>query len=169
VTVSRDATISQDDFRAAMACRASAVSIVTSRSADKIHGMTVSDFAGVSLDPPLVLVCADKASITTGVITEGKCFAINILAEGQEALSNRFASKKDEFRRFEGLEIAEGSTGAPLIPSAIASLDCQLVASHDAGDHLICVGSVVDVRIRDRAPLIHFRGRYARLGEGRDE
>jgi len=161
-------TVSRDEFRAAMACRASAVSIVTSRANDAIHGMTVSDFAGVSLDPPLVLVCADKASITTGLIGEGKCFAINILAEGQEALSDRFAAKKDEFRRFENLAIESAVTGAPLIPDAIASLDCRLVASYDAGDHLIYVGSVVDTRVRDHAPLIHFSGRYVRLGEERD-
>lgn len=161
--------VSRDDFRAAMACRASAVSIVTARSNDTIHGMTVSDFAGVSLAPPLVLVCADKASVTTGVIAEGKCFAINILSQGQEALSDRFASKKHEFRRFEGLKLEEAVTGAPLIPDAVANLDCQLVATHDAGDHLICVGSVVDVRIRELAPLVYFHGGYVRVEPGRGD
>src|SRR5262249_12954056 len=139
-------SISRDDFRAAMALRVSAVSIVTARANETIHGMTVSDFAGVSLAPPLALVCADKASVTTGVVAAGKCFAINILSREQEALSNRFASKKDEYRRFEGLETEVAVTGAPLIPGAIASLDCRLVATHDAGDHLIYVGNVVETR-----------------------
>jgi len=157
--------ITQEDFKATMARRASAVSIVTSRFRGTIHGMTVSDFAGVSLEPPLALVCADKASITTGLIGEGKCFAINILSDRQEALSNRFASKKDEFRRFEGVEISDGATGAPLIAAAVANLDCELVASHDAGDHIIFVGRVVDVRISNLDPLVYFSGRYASIGK----
>jgi flavin reductase (DIM6/NTAB) family NADH-FMN oxidoreductase RutF len=149
-----------------MARRAAGVSIVTSRSGDTVHGMTVSDFAGVSLDPPLVLVCADKSSVTTRVIGEGKCFATNILSEGQDALSNKFASKKDEFRRFEGLATEEGATGVPLIPDAVANLDCRLVATHDAGDHLIYIGSVEEIRIRELAPLVYFDSAYVRIEWG---
>ena len=159
--------VSLEEFKAAMTRRASAVSIVTSRAGDLVHGMTVSDFAGVSLDPPLVLVCADKTSITTGVIERGRCFAINILSSQQEALSNRFASKKDEYRRFEGLAVQPGITGAPLVPDAVASLDCELVATHDAGDHVIYVGRVVKTVVRELEPLVHYYGAYARLADAR--
>ena len=139
------------------------VTIVTSKAGERIHGMTVSDFSGVSLSPPLVMVCADRSSNTHGVIAEGKCFAVNILAAGQEALSNRFASKKDEERRFEGLELATAVTGAPLIPGAVASWDCSLVATHTAGDHDIYVGQVESLVTRDLEPLVYHGGAYRAL------
>ena len=70
---------------------------MTTRAGERVHGMTVSAFTEVSLDPPLVLICADKSSNTLPVIEEGRVFAVNVLARDQEALSNRFASKKDEW------------------------------------------------------------------------
>jgi len=146
-----------------MGCRATGVSIVTSRSGERIHGMTVSDFTSVSLEPPLVLVSAAKTSQTLEVILAGACFAINILAEGQQELSNHFASKATEDTRFDGLETATGKTGAPLIPDAIANIDCTLVATHDAGDHILCVGQVEEVQLADSAPLVYFQGRYREL------
>ena len=84
-----------------------------------------------------------------------------------EALSNKFASKKEEHRRFEGLDLAEGKTGAPLIPGALASIDCRLVATHDAGDHLIFVGEVQQTVVRDVEPLIYYGqayGEFAKVG-----
>jgi flavin reductase (DIM6/NTAB) family NADH-FMN oxidoreductase RutF len=125
--------------------------------------MTVTDWAGVSVDPPLVLVCADKTSNTFGLIQEGRCFALNLLRAGQEDLSNRFASKKDEERRFEGLEVASGATGAPLIESAIASFDCTLVAAHEAGDHWVFIGRVEQAIRRGGEPLVYFGGAYRRI------
>ena len=99
-------------FRATLALRAASVAIVTARDGERVHGMTVSDFAGVSLNPPLILVCADKKSNTLPVIEAGRNFAVNVLAAGQEALSNRFASKEDEWRRFEGLTCAPSAAAA---------------------------------------------------------
>ncbi len=103
------------DLKRVLSRRASGVAIVTARAGDRIHGMTVSAFTEVSLDPPLVLVCADKSSNTHPLIAEGRVFAVNLLARDQEALSNRFASKVDEDRRFEGLAFDRGETGAPLL------------------------------------------------------
>jgi flavin reductase (DIM6/NTAB) family NADH-FMN oxidoreductase RutF len=156
-------TVSADAFRDALRRWPSGVTIVTTRCGDRIHGMTVSAFASVSLDPPLVLVCADKTSDTHGVIAEGGVFAVHILAAGQEALSNRFASKKDEHRRFEGLPLRTGATGAPLLPDAAVVLDCRVTAAHDAGDHVIYVGRVVGVETRETEPLVYHAGLYRAL------
>ena len=150
-------------FRAALTLRAGGVAIVTARAGERVHGMTVTDFAGVSLDPPLVLVCADKKSNTLPLIESGRNFAVNLLAYGQEALSNRFASKQHEWTRFEGLSCEAGATGAPFIPGALASLACVVVALHDAGDHVIVVGQVEEARCADASPLVHFRGGYRQL------
>jgi flavin reductase (DIM6/NTAB) family NADH-FMN oxidoreductase RutF len=155
--------VTPDAFRDALACWASGVSIVTSRSGERVHGMTVSAFASVSLDPPLVLVCADKGSDTCALIAESGVFAVNVLARGQEALSRRFAEKRDEARRFEGIAVERAVTGAPLLPG-LASLDCTLAATHDAGDHVIYVGRVEALRHRaDGEPLLYYRGAYRTL------
>ena len=156
-------SISPEDFKAAMATRAGGVAIVTSCAGDLRHGMTVTDWAGVSVDPPLVLVCADKTSNTLGVIDEGGCFAVNVLAAGQEEISNKFASKKDEWRRFEGLEVEKGDTGAPLLGCALTSIDCRVEAAHEAGDHRIYVGRVERVVMREGQPLVFFGGAYQRI------
>jgi flavin reductase (DIM6/NTAB) family NADH-FMN oxidoreductase RutF len=152
--------VTGDEFRAALAHWASGVAIVTSAHGDRIHGMTVSAFSSVSLDPPLVLVCADKTSHTLGVIEAGGVFAANILSAGQQGLSNRFASKRDEDRRFEGLAWRRGVTGAPILPGALAVLDCRVVACHDAGDHVIYVGRVEGAEVMDGEPLLYYGGGY---------
>lgn len=155
--------IDATQFRAALALRASGVSIVTAADGERIHGMTVSDFAGVSLEPPLLLVCADKRSHTLPLIEAGRCFCLNLLASDQEALSNRFASKEHEWTRFEGLACTRGATGAPHIPGALASLDCAVVALHDAGDHVIVVGRVEAAVQAEGAPLVYWNGGYRRV------
>lgn len=156
-------TISSDEFRAALGSWPTGVTIITSRAGEEIHGMTVSDFSGASLSPPLVLVCASKTSVTTGVIEKGQCFGVNILRAHQSELSNRFASKKDEFKRFEGVGYHSAQTGAPLLDDALVNLDCRLVATHDAGDHVLCVGEIDSVRVQQGDPLVYFRGAYGRF------
>jgi flavin reductase (DIM6/NTAB) family NADH-FMN oxidoreductase RutF len=130
--------------------------------------MTVSDFASVSLDPPLVVVSASETARTLEVIRAGKCFAVNILSAEQMELSNLFASKEREDTRFEGLDYEEAKTGSPLLPAAKVNLDCTLVAMHDAGDHVLCVGRVEHVEIRDVEPLVYYQGRYRDLAPGSD-
>ena len=158
--------VSGDEFRAALARWASGVAVVTAAAGDRIHGMTVSAFASVSLAPPLVLVCADKSSITLEVVEAGGVFAINVLSADQQALSDRFASKKDEHRRFEGVPWRRGATGAPLLEGTVAALDCRVVAAHDAGDHVIYVGEVEAAEVRAGAPLVYHAGVYCELSGG---
>ncbi len=142
---------------------ATGVTIVTSRAGDEVHGMTASDFAGLSLDPPLVLVCADKKANTLGVVLKGECFAVNFLAADQEALSNKFASKRHEWERFEGLDCVDGPSGAPQIPGALVTVDCDLESNIDGGDHVILVGRVRQIVQRDGDPLLYFSGSYRAL------
>ena len=155
--------INADEFRAAMGAWPSGVTIITARAGDKIHGMTVSDFSGASLDPPLALVCASKTANTTALIQKGENFGVNVLRVDQDALSNKFASKKNEWQRFEGVETFEGETGAPLLSDALVNLDCRLVAVHDAGDHVLCVGEIESARVGDGEPLLYFKGGYGRF------
>jgi flavin reductase (DIM6/NTAB) family NADH-FMN oxidoreductase RutF len=155
--------VDAEQFKAAMSVRAAGVAIVTSREGGRVHGMTVSDLCGVSLHPPRVLVCADKSSETHALIQRSGIFAASLLAADQEALARRFASKEDEYRRFEGLHCDTAVTGAPLIPGAVASFDCRVVACHDAGDHVIYVGEVEAIQRGEGAPLVYYASRYRRL------
>ena len=151
------------ELKKVLAKRVSGVAIVTARAGDTVHGMTVSAFTEVSLQPPLVLVCAEKISHTHPVIARGGVFALNLLARDQAALSDRFASKQDEARRFEGLDYETGVTGAPLLKGTLATLDCRVRAAHEAGDHVIYVGEVVDLRRSEREPLVYWVGAYRDL------
>jgi flavin reductase (DIM6/NTAB) family NADH-FMN oxidoreductase RutF len=151
------------ELKQVLARRATGVAVVTARDGDVIHGMTVSAFTEVSLAPPLVLVCADQASNTHPVIAQGGVFALNVLAQDQAALSEWFASKRTETRRFEGVEYETGVTGAPLLLGTVATLDCRVRAAHEAGDHVIYVGEVVDLRRSEREPLVYWSGSYRGL------
>jgi flavin reductase (DIM6/NTAB) family NADH-FMN oxidoreductase RutF len=155
--------LSPDDFKQALARWASGVTIVTARHGREVHGMTVSAFSSVSLEPPLVLVCADKSSNTNALIQRAAVFTVNVLARGQDSLSNKFASKKDEWRRFDGLECPDGATGCPRIPGAAVALDCTVEQTIDAGDHLVYIGRVQDVAFSDAAPLVYYRSSYRTL------
>jgi len=158
-------SISQTDLKNAFARRATGVTIVTARAGDRIHGMTVSAFAEVSLEPPLVLICIDRAAKTHSLIEEGGAFAVNILARGQEQLAERFASREEEDRRFSELECETGATGAPLLAGSVAQLDCRLASAHESGDHTIYTGEVVEVRLFDGDPMVYYDRDYRGLAE----
>ena len=152
--------IDAEGFKQVLSHWITGVTIVTTSAGDRIHGMTVSAFTEVSLDPPLVLVCADKGSNTHPVIAAGKVFAVNVLASDQSDLSNRFASKQLEDSRFEEVAYATGETGAPLLDGVVANVDCRLVAAHDHGDHVVYVGEVIDARYHERETLLYHAGSY---------
>jgi flavin reductase len=155
--------IDQRAFKEALRGWTTGVTVVTSRSGDKIHGMTVSAFSSVSADPPLVLVCANRSSTTHGIIEEGGLFAVNILASHQQDVSNVFASSKNEDSRLQRVSWTEGETGAPLIDEALASLECTVASAHQAGSHTIYIGRVEAVRTTDAEPLVYYQGDYRSL------
>ena len=128
-----------------------------------MHGMTVSAFSSVSAEPPLVLVCTNRASTTHSIIEEGGIFAVNILAEHQREVSNLFASPEDEEMRLEKVSWTAGKTGAPLIDEALASLECRVSNAYQEGSHMIYIGQVEAVRITDAKPLIYHNGDYRSL------
>jgi flavin reductase (DIM6/NTAB) family NADH-FMN oxidoreductase RutF len=154
--------IDQYTFRAVLGRFATGVTVVTTvddRCAD--HGMTVSAFCSLSLEPPLVLICIDKTASVYPALAGAASFAVNILASGQEALSRRFAEHLEN--RFEGIGFARGRTGAPLLHDALAHLECETRARHDGGDHTIIVGEVIAAAAHAGRPLLYYRGGYAQL------
>ena len=135
---------SADALRAALSEFATGVTIVTTTQADGTPvGLTVNSFNAVSLTPPLVLWSLDKSSRTIDAFTANDCFAVHILATDQEALAMRFASRDQD--RFAGLDTTAGMGGAPLIPGALACLQCRVHQQIEAGDHIIFIGWVSTV------------------------
>ena len=154
--------VSKDDFRAALGRFVSGVTVITTLSEDgQPAGITVSAFASLSLEPCLVLACIDKRASVHEYLYEGKHFAVNILAEDQEHVSRRFASKEQD--RFNGTGYSEGANGAPLLDGALAYIECRVVHTYPGGDHTIVIGEVESVRIAEHKPLAYYRGGYSQL------
>jgi flavin reductase (DIM6/NTAB) family NADH-FMN oxidoreductase RutF len=150
------------DFRRALGQFAAGVTVVTTRDAQgRSLGLTVTAFASVSLEPPLVLVCVDHRSEAHVGFRHAGLFGVSILAEGQEEVSRRFAV--GGAAKFTGLELATGTTGVPLIPGALAHLECRVQATHDAGDHRIYVGEVLAVDVKPGRPLLYRDRDYRKL------
>src|ERR1041384_1296173 len=97
--------ISTAEFKSALGRWPSGVSVVSTRLGSEPAGMTVSAFFSVSLDPPLVAVCLDRRALTLSSIIQSGCFAVNVLSDGQGALSDRFATKDNEPIRFDGVAL----------------------------------------------------------------
>lgn len=139
------------------------VVVATSRPGDgQPCGLTANSVASVSLEPPLVLVCVDRESDTHDCIAESGHFSLNVLAAGQERVSRRFASWDLE-EKFAGVDFRTGETGAPILTTSLAWLDCRLWANYPGGDHTIFVGEVVAGDATDEAPLLFYRGGYGRF------
>jgi len=155
-------TIDTDSFRAVLGRFASGVTVVTTHTEDgRDHGMTVSAFCSLSLQPPMVLACIDRTASMHDLLRPGLPFAVNILAAGQEALSRRFSGPDPN--RFEGIGFARGRHGVPLLYDTLAHLECTVETLHPAGDHTICIGRVATAEVRPDRPLLYYRGGYAQL------
>jgi len=154
------------EFRKALGQFATGVTVVTTKNAGVPHAMTVNSFASVSLEPPLVLFCADKRTRTNDAVKAAGIFAVNMLREEQRPVSDLFAGKGTDEERLKVLSEESAPTGSPIFPGSLGWLDCKVWAVHDAGDHVIYIGEVVAAKRGDMgAPLLYYRGTYQGLGE----
>jgi flavin reductase (DIM6/NTAB) family NADH-FMN oxidoreductase RutF len=157
--------VTSEQFRAVLRHFPAGVTVVTIRAGDEIHGLTVSAFASVSPEPPLVAVVIDDRHNAHALLARPDAsFAVNILGEDQVELSNRFAWLKDE-DRFAAGAWTTAATGAPILGDALAWLDCRLHGRHPAGTHTIYVGEVEASGVpRDGGPpLVYWNKGYRKL------
>lgn len=155
-----------EDLRQVMRNWASGVTVVTAKDGYQIHGMTVSAFTSISLQPPLVLVSLDKASRTHDLVEKSRHFAVTILADDQKDISDRFAGRIPALddNRFLGLAIETLTSGAPFIVGGLAYLDCHIVHTYDTGQHTLFVGEVDDLcTALDGKPLLYHDQDYRLL------
>jgi flavin reductase (DIM6/NTAB) family NADH-FMN oxidoreductase RutF len=159
-------SISSETYRHALRLFPSGVTVVTIRSGEVVHGLTVSAFASVSPEPPLVSVIIDHRHKGHELLEQpGARFAVNFLAADQEELSNRFAWTKDE-ERFEVGDWEFPATTAPILRDALAWLDCRVHSRLTAAKHTVYIGEVENSFGRDgddALPLVYWNRGYRHL------
>ncbi|MEU0358189.1 flavin reductase family protein [Streptomyces cyaneofuscatus] len=151
------------EFRRVLGHFASGVTVVTARDADGPAGFACQSFASLSLDPPLVAFMVARTSTTWPRIARAGAFCVNILGAGQGALCRGFAVSGAD--KFAGVAYEDApATGAPLLDSVPAWVDCRVHAVHTGGDHLIVVGRVEALgAAAEGEPLLFHRGVFGRF------
>jgi flavin reductase len=163
-----------EEFRQAAGFLASGICVVTTRLGDIDHAMTANSFVTVSLDPLLVLACAERGTRFLDAVLESGQWAVSILDATSRDAAVWFATKGRPLEgQLDRFPYTRGpKTGAALLVSALSVIECETTATHDGGDHIIVVGRVLSVDVpsdgSDAAgPLVYYRGDYASLGEAR--
>jgi len=156
--------VTSREFRNALGCFATGVTVVTARSSDGADvGVTANSFSSVSIDPPLVLWNLDRAAYSWRVFAAARHFAINVLSEKQLHLSRQFSLAGPS--KWSNVAFERWSTGCAILSDCAANLECERHAAHEGGDHQILVGRVLRVHHDSTiSPLIFHHGRYRRIG-----
>ncbi len=146
------------EFRDTMGQFCTGVVVVTGVENGDMVGFAAQSFVSLSLEPPLIAVCPGRSSTSWPKIRDSGRFCINVLGEDQQSVSDVFAQSG----QVADVAWRTGDSGAPILEGVLAYVDCALAAEHDAGDHTIAVGRVLDIDILDgeRGPLLYFRGAY---------
>ena len=147
---------------------ASGVVVVTTADQRGYHGVTVSAFCSVSVDPPLMLICVDRAIQSNSLIADAPVFAINILSREHSFLAEQFSGRTPlADPAFTRVPHHLGIRGTPLIDGCLAWIECRHWATYDGGDHTIFVGLVEDLTLGESDdPLIYFNRQFTELSWG---
>lgn len=139
-------------FRELLAGVCAPVTVVTTTVAGTPFGATVSSFASLSLDPPLISVAFDRSSAMLSRIQQAGRFGVNLLGQAQDDLAMVFARRSDD--RFAGVDWYADS-GLPRLAEAAGWIECELYQSVQGGDHLMLFGLVVGSSHRALPPLVY--------------
>jgi flavin reductase (DIM6/NTAB) family NADH-FMN oxidoreductase RutF/DNA-binding GntR family transcriptional regulator len=156
----------QQAFRDVIGRFASGLTVITTTVDRAPFGTTASAVSSLSLEPPMVLVCLNKASETQAAILKAGAFCVNILAEGQQDLAYQLAGKGDKFA---GTGYQGGIDGVPVLRDTLAHLECRVAETVTGGTHTVFLAHVAVAAGREGAPLTYFRGRFGRLESVREE
>jgi flavin reductase (DIM6/NTAB) family NADH-FMN oxidoreductase RutF len=160
--------VDPDLFRKACGRFATGIAIATVSGSDGTpFGLTVNSFTSVSCCPPLVLICVDYRCSLLPAFRSSNWYGINILEDCQQELSVRFSQRQPD--RFEGLDWYRSPAGVPLFRSALASLECCVTQTVEAGDHAILIAEVTRAEWRDGEPLLYFGSAYRALDGGKNK
>jgi flavin reductase (DIM6/NTAB) family NADH-FMN oxidoreductase RutF len=153
-----------DELRKVMGLFATGVTVITTCDRQgRPYGLTANAIASLSLTPPLLLICVDRKAETFPHFFDSRVFVLNILSQGQEMVSRRFATTGGD--KFSGVECHGGRLGSPILDGTLGHVECRIVETLEGGDHVIHIGEVEHAQSHDGRPLVFFRGRYRRLAE----
>jgi 3-hydroxy-9,10-secoandrosta-1,3,5(10)-triene-9,17-dione monooxygenase reductase component len=156
------AGVDRATFRQVLGRFPTGAAVITSLDEGRAVGLAVGSFCSVSLEPPLVLFCVSKDSNSFPSIERTRLFCVNILAESQEDLCRRFATKVTE--KFGGVPWRATASGVPALDDVLGWISCTVVSINEAGDHFVVLGQVTELSAGDgRAPLVFFGGQYKRI------
>jgi flavin reductase (DIM6/NTAB) family NADH-FMN oxidoreductase RutF len=159
------------EYRRVVGRFATGVTVVTTVVDGEHHAMTCNSFTSVSLEPVLVLFCAEKVARFHDAVLSSGSWAVSVLARGQEHVSRHFAIRGRSIEgQFEGLDHTHGElTGAAIVDGALAALECRTVSTTDAGDHTVVIGEVLSLGVPDPLgdPLLYYEGRYRAVDDVR--
>ena len=150
--------MSNTDFRSAMGCFVTGVTVVTATDQNAFVGVTANSFSSVSLDPPLVLWSISKDSQKHDIMIRAKNYVINILSRNQENIALTFSGNKKPFL---GINYCLNNMGVPVISDTVAAIECELHQVYDGGDHSIILGLVTLCNKSNLKPLMFFRGKFS--------
>jgi len=158
-------TFDNREFRDALGQFPTGVIIVTATTDEGEQlGMTMSSFNSVSLDPPLVVFSIHLGAASLAKWRSCRRYAINVLSEGQEDLSNQFARARSG--KWDGVRSINGQFDTPLLPGVLVALECEQYARHDGGDHELFISRVLAIHKAPHEsgrPLVFAKGRYWQL------
>lgn len=160
--------VTVDDFLFAMRELAGGVAVITVGSHADITGFTATSVTSLSAAPPRVIVSVTQASSSWPALQRYGRFGVNLLAQYDEAVADRFAGRGGlkGAARYEGASWTTLATGSPLLERALAALDCEIEETLPRYDHVIVIGRVVGLRVRsDCRPLVYWHGQYYRFGQ----
>jgi len=151
-----------EQFKKALSCWASGVSVVATRDEGLIYGLTVSSFSSLSLHPPLVICCLNNANRMPDMIRSAGGFSVSILASHQVETSNYFASRgREPAPSFTDVREGLAASGRPYVLGAAAWLDCTLHNAVVEGDHTIAIGRVLEIGAEPELdPLLYYQRAY---------
>lgn len=165
-TISRAVSPSPTQLRKHLGHFATGVTVITARDGDGPVGFACQSFSSVSLEPPLVLFCVGTESRSGGRVRDAGAFCVNVLAEDQRDLCDRFGSSQGA--RFEGLDYEHSPRGVPTLQGVLVRIHADVEAVHPAGDHDIVLGRVTGLEhVREARPMLFFRGGFDLDGAGR--
>jgi 3-hydroxy-9,10-secoandrosta-1,3,5(10)-triene-9,17-dione monooxygenase reductase component len=155
-------TIDQHEFRTTMGSFASGLTVVAGLDeTGQPAGLTCQSFSSLSIEPPLILVCIGLGSTSWARIEPTGRFGVSILAEEQKEVCAALGRRAED--KFDSIRWHAGDNGSVYIKDALAAIDCRISAIHEAGDHLVVIGKVTDLHVReDGAPLLYYRGSYTK-------
>lgn len=152
-------------FKEAMSRFATGVTVVAGSEDGHPVGFTCQAFVSLSIEPPYVAVAPARSSTTWPRIARAGTFCVNVLADHQEELGRRFAVSGGD--KFAGVEWDPAPiTGSPVIRRSLAWVDCEVELVHDAGDHELIMGKVLDLGTGEGSPLLFFRSGFATVSLG---